>query len=84
MNNIFENKPDKQTDYIKRFVEKDSQSDPVYSPMDPPDAYKPQGVESVPYEELHAVMQLLIDEHKTALEKIAALEATLIEIKEKV
>ena len=81
MNNIFENKPDKKTDYLKRFVEKDSESDPVYSPMDPPDAYKPQGVEPVPYEELHAVMQSLIDEHKTALDKIAELEATLIEIK---
>lgn len=81
MNNIFENKPDKKEDYIKRFVEKDADVDPVYSPMDPPDSYKPQGVEPVPYEELHSVMQLLIDEHKIALDKIAELEATLVEIK---
>ncbi len=81
MNNIFENKDNKKTDYIKRFVEKDSTSDPVYSPMDPPDAYKPMGVEPVPYDLLHPALQYFMDEHKTALAKIDELEAALLEIK---
>ena len=42
MNNIFENNDNKKTDYIKRFVEKDAAVEQVYSPMDPPGAYKPQ------------------------------------------
>ncbi len=81
MNNIFENKPDKETDYIKRFVEKDQESDPVYSPMSPPDAYKPQGIEPVPYSDLHPVMQLFMDEHQTTNKQIDQLEQTLIQIK---
>ena len=81
MNNIFENHDSKKTDYIKRFVEKDTGSNPTYSPMDPPDAYKPQGVEPVLYEELHPVLQLFMDEHKATLKKNEELEATLIEIR---
>ena len=60
MNNIFENNDNKKTDYIKRFVEKDAAVEQVYSPMDPPGAYKPQGIEPVPYEYLHPVMQLFM------------------------
>ncbi|MBV6479187.1 MAG: hypothetical protein HGGPFJEG_01948 [Ignavibacteria bacterium] len=81
MNNIFENSENKNTDYIKRFVEKDTGGDPVYSPMDPPDAYKPMGIDPVPYEELHPSIQCLMDEHKNALKKIDQFEAVLIEIK---
>jgi len=36
MNNIFEKENHKKDDYIKRFVDKDPGSDPVYSPMAPP------------------------------------------------
>lgn len=82
MNNIFENIENKNPDYIKRFVDKEEgNSDPVYSPMAPPDAYKPPAIEAVPYEELHAMLQTLIDEHKITLQKIKDLEDTLIEIK---
>lgn len=82
MNNIFENQENGKTDYIKRFVEKDAGEEQVYSPMDPPGAYKPQGVEPVPYESLHPVLQLFMDEHRNTLSKIDALEATLIEIRQ--
>lgn len=82
MNNIFENTENKKTDYIKRFVEKDTGDVQVYSPMDPPGAYKPQGVEPVPYEELHPILQLFMDEHKNTLKIIDELEATLIGIKQ--
>lgn len=80
MNNIFENS-ERKTDYIKRFVEKDTGSDPVYSPMEPPEAYKPPAIEAVPYDELHPALQLFMDEHKNTLAKIDELEATLIDIK---
>ncbi len=81
MNNIFENNDNKKSDYIKRFVEKDIPDVQVYSPMDPPDAYKPQGIEPVPYEDLHPLLQLLMDEHKTTLTQANQLEKTLIQIK---
>ena len=81
MNNIFKNQDNKKSDYIKRFVEKDADDVQVYSPMDPPDAYKPQGIEPVPYKELHAALQIFMDEHKNTLARIDELEATLIEIK---
>lgn len=81
MNNIFENSTTQNNDYIKRFVEKDTGNEQVYSPMDPPDAYKPQGVEPVPYNQLHKIMQILIDEHKVTLEKLNDFEATLLSIK---
>lgn len=81
MKNIFENTDNPKTDYIKRFVDKDAGDTQVYSPMDPPDAYKPQGIEPIPYNELHPVMQLFIDEHKTTNKHIDQLEQTLIQIK---
>ena len=75
MHNIFD-----ESDYIKRFVEKDTDGDPVYSPMDPPDAYKPPGISAVPYEELHPVLQLFMDEHKNTLTRLKEFENTLLEI----
>src|SRR5574338_119967 len=81
MKNIFANPENGKTDYIKRFVEKGEDADPVYSPMDPPGAYKPPAMETVPYEELHPALRLFMDEHKTTMAKIDELEATLIEIR---
>lgn len=81
MHNIFEYKEDKKADYVKRFVEKDTGGDTVYSPMDPPDAYKPPAMDMVPYDELHPAIQHFMDEHKITMAKIDELEATLIQIK---
>ncbi|MCC6815702.1 MAG: hemerythrin domain-containing protein [Saprospiraceae bacterium] len=81
MNNIFNNQENLESDYIKRFVEKDSGSDPIYSPMDPPDAYRPPSAEAVPFDELHPILKLFIDEHKSAMIKIDELENTLLDIK---
>ena len=78
MNNIFDNKEEKKKDYIKRFVEKDEGDVAVYSPMDPPEAYKPMGVETVLYEQMHPVLQHFMDEHKGTNDKIDLLEAALI------
>ncbi|MEP7267510.1 MAG: hemerythrin domain-containing protein [Saprospiraceae bacterium] len=81
MNNIFEKADPKKDDYIKRFVEKDAGTDPVYSPMDPPEAYKPPATEPIPYELLHPVFQMLVDEHKITLAKLDEFEKNLLEIK---
>ncbi len=81
MNNIFANPENKKDDYIKRFVNKDDGADPVYSPMDPPGAYKPPAMDAVPFEDLHPILQLFMNEHKATLDKIEELEKTLLEIK---
>lgn len=86
MNNIFEKSQNKNPDYIKRFVEKDSAQDPVqetvYSPMDPPDAYSPPAIDAVPYEQLHPAIQLLMDEHKITLTKLEEFEKILLAIRQ--
>lgn len=81
MNNIFANSENKNQDYIKRFVEKEPDTNPVYSPMAPPESYQPQGVEPVSFDELHPILQLFMNEHKVTQEKINELETTLLEIK---
>lgn len=82
MNNIFEKSEHKNPDYIKRFVEKDAGEDPVYSPMAPPEAYQPQGVEAVPYDELHIAFRMMIDEHQATRDKLDEFEKTLLEIRQ--
>lgn len=76
MNNIFD-----KADYVKRFVEKGEDENPVYSPMDPPDAYRPPAINTVPYEELHPVLQLFTDEHRSTMERLEEFEKTLQEIR---
>ncbi|NUM31196.1 MAG: hemerythrin domain-containing protein [Bacteroidetes bacterium] len=76
MDNIFSN-----TDYLKRNVEKDLGDEPQYSPMDPPDAYRPPNLEVVPYEALPAFLKHLTDEHKLISAELEKFEATLLEIR---
>ncbi|MFA5244912.1 MAG: hemerythrin domain-containing protein [Pedobacter sp.] len=76
MNNIFD-----KADYVKRFVEKGEDENPVYSPMDPPDSYRPPAIDAVPYEELHPVLRLFTDEHKSTMEQLEVFEKTLQEIR---
>lgn len=76
MNNIFS-----ETDYLKRNVEKDTNGQPEYSPMDPPDAYKPPNINPVPYEELSPFLRHLADEHKIILSELKKFESVLIEIR---
>lgn len=76
MNNIFSEK-----DYIKRNAEKDTNGQPEYSPMDPPDAYKPPGIQPVPYEELTPFLRHLADEHKIILSELEKFESALVEIR---
>ncbi len=76
MNNIFT-----ETDYIKRNVEKDTNGQQEFSPMDPPDAYKPPSIQPVPYEQLSLFLRHLTDEHKIILEELEKFEAALIEVR---
>ena len=64
-------------DPIKRFVEKDSEEE--MSPMDPPEAYAPSTVEPVAYEDMHPLLQNLMDEHKVFINVLNNFESALIE-----
>ncbi|MBL1213881.1 MAG: hypothetical protein HND52_11040 [Ignavibacteriae bacterium] len=70
----------KKDDPIKRFVEKDS--DEEMSPFDPPEAYDPQNIESVPYEKLNPFLQELVDEHKAFTIVLSGFEEALIKWRE--
>lgn len=76
MNNIFS-----ETDYINRKAEKDTGGQPEYSPMDPPDAYKPPGINPVPYEELSLFLRHFCDEHKIILSELEKFESALLNVR---
>lgn len=67
-------------DPLKRTAEKKTVGK-EYSPMDPPDAYDPPALDSVPYEHMHPCLQQLMDEHRQTKEKLDAFEKVLIAIK---
>ena len=50
------------------------------SPMDPPDAYAPSGIEPVPAAELHPFLRKFRDEHVPFMEELNAFEAAILSI----
>ncbi|MCF8242104.1 MAG: hemerythrin domain-containing protein [Melioribacteraceae bacterium] len=70
----------KSDDPIKRFVEKDSGEE--LSPMDPPDAYDPQNIEPVPYENMNPFLQKLVDEHNAFSVVLNGFEEALLKWRE--
>ena len=68
-----------KADPLKRLVERETEQTEL-SPMDPPDAYAPPVMENIAYEEMHPVLQRLMDEHKNCLKELEALEETLLQI----
>lgn len=82
MSNIFENNKNIKEDYIKRFVEKDNGDEVVYSPMDPPDAYRPPQTEAFPVEELNPALQMFVFEHQVAMEELKKFETALLSIRQ--
>jgi hemerythrin-like domain-containing protein len=66
-------------DPLKRMVEKQSEQE-EFSPMDPPDAYSPPGIETIPYEKMPSFLQKLMDEHNTCLRKIESFEEVLLRL----
>lgn len=63
-------------DPLKRMVERQQESE-EFSPMDPPDAFEPPDLDEVKYEDMHPVIQSLMDEHKRSIELISIFENTL-------
>lgn len=76
MDNIFSD-----TDYLKRNVEKDAEGEPQYSPMDPPDAYRPPNMSAVEYDLLPAFLKHLTDEHRLISAELEQFESVLLEIR---
>lgn len=66
----------KTDDQLKRFVEKNSGEE--LSPFDPPDAYDPQNIEPVIYDELHPFLKKLVDEHTVFTNVLNGFEEALI------
>lgn len=63
-------------DPLKRTVEKQTDR-PEYSPMDPPEAYSPPGIEPLPYQQMPPILQKFIDEHQSCLKELDDLEEVL-------
>jgi hemerythrin-like domain-containing protein len=63
-------------DPLKRMVERQNETE-EFSPMDPPDAFQPPTLDETKYEEMHPVIQSLMDEHKVCNEAISSFENTL-------
>jgi hemerythrin-like domain-containing protein len=63
-------------DPLKRMVERQEETE-EFSPMDPPDAFQPPALDEVKYEDMHPLIQSLMDEHKACNEVISDFETTL-------
>ncbi|MCF6349452.1 MAG: hemerythrin domain-containing protein [Flavobacteriaceae bacterium] len=63
-------------DPLKRMVERQNKTE-EFSPMDPPDAFKPPALDDVKYEDMHPLIQSLMDEHKNCNKVINTFENTL-------
>jgi len=68
-------------DSVRRISDKDKDQEAL-SPMAPPDAYSPQNIEPVAYEEMHPFLQELIDEHKAFTKVLNRFEESLINWRE--
>jgi len=66
-------------DPLKRMVERQDETE-EFSPMDPPDAFQPPALDEVKYEDMHPLIQTLMDEHKACHKVIEAFENTLNEL----
>ncbi|MCB0772987.1 MAG: hemerythrin domain-containing protein [Flavobacteriales bacterium] len=71
----------KHTDPLQREVEKEINAS-EHSPMDPPDAYGGQVIDAVAYEEMPALLQRYMDEHRKAEAQIHAFEEAMARYKE--
>ena len=69
----------KDIDPLERRAEKQAERK-EYSPMDPPDAYAPPGMEAVAYEAMHPFLQHLMDDHQAVIDALESFEGVLIQI----
>jgi len=63
-------------DPLKRMVERQNETE-EFSPMDPPDAFQPPDLDKVKYEDMHPLIQTLMDEHKACNSAISEFENVL-------
>jgi len=63
-------------DSLKRMVERQNETE-EFSPMDPPDAFKPPVLDEVKYENMNPLIQSLMDEHKACNKVICDFENVL-------
>ncbi|MCH7524960.1 MAG: hypothetical protein IIC74_08125 [Bacteroidetes bacterium] len=68
-------------DPLKRMVERQNETEEL-SPMDPPDAFKPPALDEVKYEDMHPLIQSLMNEHKVCNKVIESFETILNELHE--
>lgn len=68
-------------DVIKRFVDKDTEGETEYSPMDPPDAFNPPSVSAVPVEDLSPVLRHLVTEHRAIIKELDMFEVAILSIR---
>ncbi len=66
-------------DPLKRMVERQEETE-EFSPMDPPDAFKPPVLDEVKYKDMHPLIQSLMNEHKECNDVITAFEKVLNEL----
>ena len=52
------------------------------SPMDPPDAFEPPGLDKVAYENMDPFLKELIDDHEALIEQVVAFEKNVLSIME--
>ncbi len=67
-------------DPLKKQAERGLEVEQGLSPMDPPDAYAPSGIEPVPAEAMHPFLRKFRDEHVPFLAELDALEAAILAI----
>lgn len=70
-----------RVDPLKRMAEKENGTQ-EYSPMDPPGAYEPPALDTVPYENMHPGLRKLIDDHKEMKKQLDQFEAHLLAFKQ--
>ncbi len=69
----------KEDDPLLRNAEKDLNGSEI-SPMEPPDAYSPPAAHAIEYEDMHPVLQHLMDDHKVLVGHLDSFEAALIRL----
>ncbi len=67
-------------DPLKRIVEKQTEQ-AEFSPMDPPDAFRPPALDPVPYEKMPPVLRQFMDEHRVCLDELKRLEEVIAHYK---
>lgn len=67
-------------DPLKKQAEAGMVDAKALSPMDPPDAYAPPGLEPVPAALLHPFLRKLVDEHVSFMQELNALEEAILAI----